>query len=273
MVRVGEIRELKAPIAGSVYGLVLSVDRVRKAVLLAMVSRDSTPNCSQICIGPEWIIYPAIQGTMSVDSLSASNSKSDFENVEKYVSLVFGWPAMSESEKKDAASRNEGVVRLGNSSLSFSPMVEAQIDGFAVLSHGYFASSQLGVQWHESLLPSMLRDTQMLKKDFLRKSFSAIYATNSFGAMLRDLPAETLKNDSVRLAIRQAVDLRSMKEAKPIDLKENQVYGRYFHFMRELGIYSMTLVHSNDSNVKNKSTRRVGPYTIHALRAIDMQGV
>jgi len=260
MVELGEIRKVKSKGAERLYCLVLHVHKSSRSARVALISEIDTPNCSQIYLGNDLRLYPAIQGTLSTDSLEPSGLRDADEVNPQILSLTLGWPSYRQEDKKSVERDFSLILKLGDANLPFAEEFNQKFEEFSQLSHAHLLSNQLGMQMHESYLLLALRSGDLSKLRNTNSLNAALYSTPSLGGELKK-SINSANSDVIRFAIRRAIHLRAEPLTAQVRKDKTGEMSRYFDFMRINGIYTMTVGFESKSEFR-QSVKRRGPYTL-----------
>lgn len=260
MVALGEIRKIRYKGAETLYCLILQMHKSSRSARVALISEISTPNCSQISLGNDLKLYPAIQGNLSTDSLAPTTLQDIVEIDPQILRIALGWPSFRKSDKQSAQADFNLILKLGDAQLPFSEEFHRSFEDFADLTYAHQLASYIGIQVNEGLLIQALRSGDLSSLRNTSSLSASLFSTPSLGLELKQSIA-SVKSDIVRFAIRRAINLRSQPSSAERKTAKPSEASRYFEFMRLNGIYTMTVGYGSKSEFHQSAIRR-GAYTL-----------
>lgn len=262
MIDLGRIYRFRGTTQRNLFCIPLVVDKSRRSVIAVLATDAVTENCSRIQISEKLFLYPAIQGTFSLNSLVKTNSSTlpKIEDLTAALAVSKLWPALNEEEKLAEAESAEVSLSLGQSHQDFDNYFLECLAEFSSFCNSFFLSLEFGVQWYEDYLVQILRGEKVdYAHSFTKASIAALYSGKNLVKVLRqELNGD--RDELARYSIRRAADLKASRPASAT--RGDPIFGPYLEVMSKIGIFELQLL----SKGALPKPPKVGPYQISVVQ-------
>jgi hypothetical protein len=261
MVKIGELRTLRASKSRNVIVFVLEKEEDENEALVALVSKNITKNYSRIKLDDDLFVYPALQGNVSLYSLGAQVKLKNRDLPSSHLSIARKWPALSESLKEDAAKDFSGIIFLGDSTLQ--PTQEFIEDHRLLykVCHSYHSSLNLGAQFQSEVIMA-IPGNQIEPMQVISLSSAALFSANSVLGIIDEVSQSMPQGLGKNLILRNAVRIRTQRSTSSGKTNVGEL-DYLFEFMERFDVNPLTYVVKGPEMIPRGGLSRKAELTIH----------
>ena len=260
MVKIGELRTLKASKNRNITVFVLDKEEDENEALVALVSSNLTKNYSRIKLDKDLYVYPALQGNVSLYSLGAEVKLQDQMHTSSLFSIARKWPALSEALKEEAAKDFPGTIFLGDSMQN--PTVEFIEDHRLLykICASYHSSLNLGTQFQSDAILAIPRNAFEPMK-MISFSSAALFSANSILEIIDEVSKSMPQSLGKNLILRNAVRIRTQRVTNSSKTNVGEL-DHLFDFMDRFEVNPLTYMVKDPAMVPRGGLRRKAELTI-----------